>query len=182
MDLSPQACELAGNLFSAASINNVILLCGVVATLIAIKSAKKAAIEAINHNREIAKQTETALFMFNSRSDRNLIEGYQTIREIHSSSSDNIVSYATDDTKRKSDLAEKIRYTLNFWERVSVCVSHGIYCEKIIKDSMYTTVMDMFQSSQPYINAVRTDKRSQTPYQDFEAMVTRWRAAPLLAK
>lgn len=182
MDVSPQACELAGNLFSAASINNIILLCGVVATLLAIKSAKEAAVAAINHNREIARQTETALFMFNSRSDGNLIEGYQTIREIHRSNTDNIVSYATDDAKRKTDFADKIRYTLNFWERVSVCVSHGIYCEKIIKDSMYTTVMDMFQRSQPYINAVRAEKRSQTPYQDFEAMVARWRAAPLLAK
>lgn len=182
MEVSPQACELIGNFFSAPSINNIILLCGVIATVMAIKSAKEATVATINHNREIARQTETALFMFNSRSDRNLIQGYQTIREIHSSDTDNIVSYATNDEKRKSREADRIRYTLNFWERVAVCVSHGIYCEKIIKDSMYTTVTDVFQRSQPYINAVRAQKHSQTPYQDFEAMVTRWREAPLQAK
>ncbi|WP_122745035.1 DUF4760 domain-containing protein, partial [Pseudomonas viridiflava] len=116
---------------------------------------------------------------FNSRSDRNLIDGYQTIRSIHGSDTDNIVSYATNDEKRKSPEAEKIRYALNFWERVAVCVSHGIYCEKIIKDSMYTTVTDAFQRAQPYIKAVRDQKHSQTPYQDFEVMAMRWLADPL---
>ncbi|QVE15714.1 DUF4760 domain-containing protein [Pseudomonas cichorii] len=182
MEAPAQACDLICRFFSAAAINNIILFCGVVATVMAIRSAKVATVETISHTREIAKQTETALFMFNSRSDRNLTDGYQTIRSIHSSDSDNIVSYATNDEKRKSPEAEKIRYALNFWERVAVCVSHGIYCEKIIKDSMYTTVTDVFQRAQPYINAVREQKHSQTPYQDFETMARRWLAEPLKSK
>lgn len=189
---SAEQISMLDNLFTAASINNLILVCGVIATLMAIRSAKKAAVDTLKHNREIArqtalhsreiaKQTETALFMFHSRSDRNLISGYKTIRDIHRSDTDSMVSYASNDDKRKTREADKIRYTLNFWERVAVCVRHGIYCEEILKDSMYTTVTDVFQRAQPYINEVRI-KNASTAYQEFEEMVLRWRSNPLLKK
>lgn len=184
------ACQIVGSFLSAASINNIILFFGVLATVLAIRSAKKATVDTIthnqatarateDHNRELAKQTETALFMFNSRSDRNLIDGYQTIRELHRSESDNIVAYATSEEKRKSKEAEQIRYALNYWERVAVCVRHGIYCEKILKDSSYTTVSDVYERSESYIRAVRKAKNTDTPYQDFEKLAARWRADPL---
>lgn len=212
MEGSSEACQIAGSFLTAAAINNIILFFGVIATVMAIRSAKKTTVETIEnsrtiaeqtaqrnleiarqneahnreiakqtdaHNREIAKQTETALFMFNSRSDRNLIAGYQTIRELHSSESENIVVYATNEEKRKSEKAEQIRYALNFWERVAVCIRHEIYCEKIIKDSMYTTVADAYERAEPYIRAVRKAKNTDTPYQDFEKLAVRWRADPL---
>jgi hypothetical protein len=164
---------------SSTFVNSIILCGGVIATLIAIRSAKNATISTITNSRNIAKQTETALMMFHSRTDDMLRAGYKTIRELHGSGGDNIVSYATDKAKRASDKNEQIRYVLNHWERIAVCVSHQIYCEEILKDSMYTTVVNVFEQAEPFIRALRKHAGTETIYQDLEKMVIRWKASPL---
>ncbi|QLF92296.1 DUF4760 domain-containing protein [Pseudomonas sp. ABC1] len=177
--------------FSASTAaNNLILLGGVCATVLAIRSAKTATIATLNqnrestlatldHNRTVAKQKETALLMFNSRTDDMLRSGYRTIRQLHTSPNDNIVTYATDPEKRNSDDADKIRYVLNHWERTAVCVAHEIYCEEILKNSMYTTVVNVYEQAEPFIREIRKVAVAETLYQDFEKMVKRWKAAPI---
>lgn len=152
----------------STGLNNLILLGGVVAT-----------IQTIRHNRTIAKQKETALLLFNSRTDDMLRLGYKVIRELQASNDDNIASYATDDGKRNSEQADQIRYVLNHWERTAVCVGHEIYCEKILKDSMFTTVVNMYEQAEPFIKAIRRRVGRDTLYQDLECMVKRWNATPL---
>lgn len=164
---------------SSTFVNSIILLGGVIATLLAIRSARKATLNTINNNRAIAQQTETALLMFHSRADDMLRAGYKTIRELHDCNGDNIVAYATDATKRASEKNEQIRYVLNHWERIAVCVSHKIYCEDILKDSMYTTVVNVFEQADPFIRALRKIAATETIYQDLEKMVKRWKANPL---
>lgn len=153
---------------SSTGLNNIILLGGVIATITTIK-----------HNRTIAQQKETALLLFNSRTDDMLRLGYKVIRDLQSSTVDNIASYATDDTKRNSEQADQIRYVLNHWERTAVCVGHQIYCEKILKDSMFTTVVNMFEQAEPFIKAIRRRVGRETLYQDLECMVKRWNSDPL---
>lgn len=148
--------------------NNIILFGGVWATIRTIK-----------HTRTIAKQKETALLLFHARTDDGLRDGYRVIRELHSCSTDNIVSYATDPSKKGSDKADKIRYVLNHWERIAICVGHQIYCEKILKESNYTSVVNIFEQAEPFIRAMRKDANTETIYQDLECMVKRWRSAPL---
>lgn len=148
--------------------NNIILFGGVWATIRTIK-----------HTRTIAKQKETALLLFHARTDNGLRDGYRVIRELHCCSTDNIVSYATDPDKKGTDKADKIRYVLNHWERIAICVEHQIYCEKILKESNYTSVVNIFEQAEPFIRALRRDANTETIYQDLECMVKRWRSAPL---
>lgn len=164
---------------SSGFVNSCILLFGVAATLWAIRSARIATISSISNSRNIAKQTETALMMFHSRTDDMLRAGYKTIRELHNSTADNIVAYANDASKRASDKNEQIRYVLNHWERIAVCVTHEIYCEDILKESMYTTVVNIFEQAEPFIKALRKIAGTETIYQDLENMVVRWKANPL---
>lgn len=164
---------------SSTFVNSIILLGGVIATLLAIRSAKIATIATINNNRTLTMQTETAALLFNSRADDMLRAGYQTIRELHSSSADNIVSYATDPAKRSTEKYGQILYVLNHWERIAVCVSHRIYCEDILKDSMFTTVVNIFEQAEPFIRALRKEAGTETIYQDLTNMVGRWKANPL---
>lgn len=160
--------EIVTKFTSSTALNNLILLGGVIAT-----------IQTIKHNRTIAKQKETALLLFNSRTDEMLRKGYKVIRDLQSSTDDNIASYATDDSKRNSEQADQIRYVLNHWERTAVCVGHEIYCEKILKDSMFTTVVNMYEQAEPFIKAIRRKVGRDTLYQDLEHMVKRWTAEPL---
>lgn len=189
MEILDLICKFA----SSTAANNLILFGGVCATVLAIRSAKIATIATLNqnrestlatlnHNRTVAKQKETALLMFNSRTDDMLRSGYRTIRLLHSSPNDNIVTYATDAEKRNTDEADKIRYVLNHWERTAVCVSHEIYCEEILKNSMYTTVVNVYEQAEPFIRAIRKVAGTETVYQEFEAMVKRWKAEPLEKK
>lgn len=160
--------EQVWSFLKSTGLNNLILLGGVIAT-----------IQTIKHNRTIAKQKETALLLFNSRTDDMLRLGYKVIRDLQASNDDNIASYATDDGKRNSEPADQIRYVLNHWERTAVCVGHEIYCEKILKDSMFTTVVNMYEQAEPFIKAIRRRVGRDTLYQELECMVKRWNAAPL---
>lgn len=171
--------EWVAKFSSSTFLNNMILLGGVLATLRVIKTTRVATLENIESSRKLAKQTETALLMFNSRTDDMLRAGYRTIRELHRSNSDNIVAYATDASKRASEQADQIRYVLNHWERIAVCIGHGIYCEDILKDSMFTTVVNVYDQAEPFIKALRREAATQTIYQDFERLAARWRQAPL---
>lgn len=160
--------DLTLKFLSSTGMNNIILFGGVIAT-----------IKTIQHNRTIAQQKETALLLFNSRTDDMLRLGYKVIRDLVASNDDNIASYATDDAKRNSEQADQIRYVLNHWERAAVCVGHQIYCEKILKDSMFTTVVNMFEQAEPFIKAIRRRVGRETLYQDLECMVKRWNSVPL---
>ncbi|HGC5183412.1 TPA: DUF4760 domain-containing protein, partial [Escherichia coli] len=73
----------------------------------------------------------------------------------------------------------KFQYILNFYERVAVSIREGIYDEKMIKRTSYTTVVETYDIAEPLIKAIRESINSDTTYQEFEWLVRRWKANPL---
>ncbi len=111
------------------------------------------AICTIIYNIRTAKKTQTANFLFESRQDKEYLESLHLLRRIH-------------------------RF-LNFYERVAVSIREGIYDERMIKRTSFTTVVTTYDIAEPLIKAIREDTQSKTAYQEFEWLVKRWKARPL---
>ena len=140
-------------------ISNTIVLLGVLV-----------AIGTIIYNVRTAKKTQTANFLFESRQDMQYIES------LHSYVFPCDGCIITDE-----EMAErrKFQYILNFYERVAVSIREGIYDEKMIKRTSYTTVVETYDIAEPLIKAIRESINSDTTYQEFEWLVRRWKANPL---
>ncbi|ESK30173.1 hypothetical protein G971_01788 [Escherichia coli UMEA 3342-1] len=153
-------------------ISNAIVLLGVLV-----------AIGTIIYNVRTAKKTQTANFLFESRQDMQYIESLHTLKQVHRSGK-SFRSYVfpcdgciiTDE-----EMAErrKFQYILNFYERFAVSIREGIYDEKMIKRTSYTTVVETYDIAEPLIKAIRESINSDTTYQEFEWLVRRWKANPL---
>lgn len=70
--------------------------------------------------------------------------------------------------------AQHIRTVLNYYEGMAVCISYGIYDSKIIKQLVYTTVTDIWNTCSPYVYKRREIKGVNSFYQDIEYLVNVW--------
>lgn len=155
---------------STQAAGNCILL---IATSIAYCSVRSA--------RATARKVQTAELMFGTRADTQLSSGYKRLQTLHNAPDQNLRSLASND-KRDSEEANQIRYLLNHWERISVGIGQDIYCEKMLKETSYSTVIKLYDQALPFINAVREAEGRTTFYQDFEALAKRWKKKHLKAK
>lgn len=153
-------------------VSNAIVLLGVVV-----------AIFTIWYNIRTAKKTQTAIFLFESRTDKEYIESLHVLRKVHESGK-SFRSYVfpcggaelTEDEKNEK---RKFQYILNFYERVAVSIQNGIYNEDMIKKTSYSTVIDTWNHAEPLIKAIRESISSKTTYQEFEWLANRWKDSPL---
>ncbi|HIF6607553.1 DUF4760 domain-containing protein [Serratia sp. TKO39] len=155
--------------------SNLIVLFGVIV-----------AIGTIFYNIRTAKRTQTAIFLFESRTDKEYIESLHVLRGVHESGK-SFRSYVFPCQGREITDAEilekrKFQYILNFYERVAVSIQQGIYDEKMIKKTSYTTVIDTWNHAEPLIKAIREKISSNTTYQEFEWLAERWKKKPLKKK
>lgn len=141
------------------------------------------AIGAIIYNLETAKKTQTALFLFESRLDQQYIESLHVLKKIHYSGKSfrSYVFPAERVAMTSCEISERLKfqYILNFYERVAVSIREGIYNEQMIKRASYSTVVETFEIAEPLIKAIREKRKSETTYQEFEWLVTRWKKNPL---
>jgi hypothetical protein len=135
---------------------------------------------AIRNSRAIERRKAIAEVIFSSRKDTDLVQYVRKIAEIHSSST-NIASFAKQD-KIETPETKAIRYALNHYEYIAVGISHGIYDEEMFKSSVYSTVVKLYEHTKPYIEERRKLTGRITAYQDFECLVIRWKAHPLVHK
>ncbi|TLU69567.1 DUF4760 domain-containing protein [Enterobacter sp. MF024] len=161
MELSPVAWQVISNL----------LVFGGICT----------AVMTIRYNVEMARKTQTATFLFESRKDGEYIDSLHTLRRIRDSGK-SFRSYVFPPAGSLSDSetaeGRKIQYILNFYERVAVSIKAGIYEEDMIKQASYTTVMDTYETAEPLIKALREKLRSSLTYQEFEWLHKRWKNKP----
>lgn len=153
-------------------ISNAIVLLGVLV-----------AIGTIIYNVRTAKKTQTANFLFESRQDERYTESLHTLKQVHRSGKSfrSYVFPAEGSAITEDEMLErrKLQYILNFYERVAVSIREGIYNEKMIKRTSYTTVIETYDIAEPLIKAIREHIKSETTYQEFEWLVKRWKAKPL---
>lgn len=153
-------------------INTALVFIGVIVATIAIV-----------YNVRTAKKTQTAAFLFESRKDQEYLEALHVLKKVHSSEK-SLRSYvfpSPDSPVTPEELNDrrKLQYILNFYERVAVSIREGIYNENMIKRTSYTTVMETWNNAEPLIKAVREYIHSETTWQEFEWLVSRWRKSPL---
>lgn len=153
-------------------ISNAIVLLGVLV-----------AIGTIIYNVRMAKKTQTANFLFESRQDTQYIESLHVLKQVHrSGKSFRAYVFPCEGkaiTEEEMTERRKFQYILNFYERVAVSIREGIYNEQMIKRTSYTTVIETYDIAEPLIKAIREHINSETTYQEFEWLVKRWKAKPL---
>ena len=159
-------------LIELQTISNAIVFMGVVVATLAII-----------YNVRIARKTQTAFFLFESRKDKEYLESLYMLKKVHASgrSFRSYVFPGPDRPLTDKERVErlKLQYILNFYERVAVSIREGIYNEKMIKQTSYATVIETWDIAEPLIKAVRQYINSETTWQEFEWLVSRWRKAPL---
>lgn len=145
-------------------------------------------------SKVIARRKQTADLMFASRSDLQLSEGYEVIRQLHNDPNGNIraafpAQKAMPDNEEEAKKyteqkkrATQINYVLNHWERVSIGIDEGIYDERMLRYSHNTSVTNLYTQALPYIEVVRERTRVPTYYVDIERLALRWKTMPLKPK
>lgn len=156
--------------FTTPAFRNVVIGLGVFVAIVSVISA-----------RAIARKKQSADLLFDSRTDKELVNGLRTLAKLHEDSSVNMRSFAQKDGKDKPE-AEAIRYVLNHYEYVSVGVQSGIYDEKMLKKGSYNTVVKLYQRAKPYIECVREVSGRATLYQEFQWLAKRWEDSPIATK
>ncbi|DBA08374.1 DUF4760 domain-containing protein [Pseudomonas aeruginosa] len=156
---------LASELF-----RNLLVLTGVIVAIVSVLSAKAT-----------AKRKQTADLMFGTRSDQELSKGYRRLQALHNADDSNMRAYARED-RRESEEANEIRYVLNHWERICVGINQGIYCEKMLREANYSTVMKLYEQAEPFIRAIREIEKKKTFYQELEKLHSKWVKKPLAEK
>lgn len=135
------------------------------------------AVRSINMHRLTERQKETVNLLFTSRTDDRLAEGLSVLERVHDDPNDNIRAYGKE--KKQEDQAVLIRYVLNHWERISIGVQEGTYCERILKKAQCSSLISLHEQAGPMISAIRTSTGKQTYYQELDWLAKRWNAKPL---
>lgn len=162
MELSPTAWQV---------ISNLLVFSGICTAVLSMK-----------FNVEMARKTQTAMFLFESRKDNEYIESLHTLRRVRDSGKSfrsyvfPVTGSLSEDETREG---QKIQYILNFYERVAVSIKAGIYEEGMIKQASYTTVLDTYEIAEPLIKALREKLHSTLTYQEFEWLYQYWKNKPL---
>lgn len=143
------------------------------------------ALATIFYNIRTAKKSQTSVFFAESRHDIKYLEGQHALRQVHNSGK-SFRSYIFPSGPQLSDEEKderlKIQYCLNFYERLSVSIKNGSYDEVMIKQVFYSSIVQNYEISEPFIKALREQKRRNTYYQEFEWLAKRWKKKPLKSK
>lgn len=149
-------------------ISNIVVFIGVVVAIVAII-----------YNVRTAKKTQTANFLFESRQDIQYIESLHVLKQVHRSGKSfrSYVFPCEGQAITEMEMLErrKFQYILNFYERVAVSVREGIYDENMIKRTSFTTIIETYYIAESLIKAIREYVGSETTYQEFEWLVSRWK-------
>lgn len=135
---------------------------------------------AIRTNRNIERRKAAIEAIFASKRDTALVQAHRHIAAL----AEQDVNMAAHGRKTNidSEHSKIIRYALNHYEYVSVGISRGIYDEDIFKDSTYTTIVNLYERTKPFIDMVRVEWKTPTSYQELECLVCRWKEKPLKHK
>lgn len=163
---------------------NLLVLVGVIVAIVSVLTA-----------RSIARKKQSADLLFASRGDVNLQKGYQVIEQYHNNglnAGPNILTFAgvsihlpANATQAQIDQLDELRaikYVLNHFETVSIGIQAGIYDETMIKNCWCSILLSVHEQTVPLIKGVRTKQKTDSLYQEFDWLVTRWKKAPLRQK
>jgi hypothetical protein len=157
-------------ILSNGAFRNTIVIIGVLVAVVSVLSA-----------RATARKKQAADLLFDSRTDKELVNGLRLIAKLHEDCNVNMRSFAQKGAGESAE-AEAIRYVLNHYEYVGVGVQAGIYDESMLKNGSYNTVIKLYQRAKPYIESVREVSGRPTLYQEFQWLAKRWEDNPIEQK
>jgi len=131
-------------------------------------------------HRKISKLKNSMDFVNSYNEDEDITKAIKEINDLKSKPSTEIEKMATIDGRCDNTL--HIRMVLNYYEVMAICIRHKIYNETIIKEAIYTTVLDTWGICQPYVKERRKQDGKSTYYQELSILTERWREKPLKKK
>jgi hypothetical protein len=136
---------------------------------------------AIVSSRRIERKKAAMEAIFEGKKDAELQKGLRLIVAIHDGEK-KIAHFAKKD-QLDSEESKSIRYVLNHFESLSVGVYRGIYDEKTLKSSQYSTITRLYDRTKTYIETIRTEPNgSPTHFQEVECLACRWNSKGLKKK
>ena len=148
------------------------ILVGLVASIIALC--------AIQSNRQIARKKNSLDTILMIKGDDSLTQGIKHIHRIHKDPVLSTTKYAYPEFDA-TDEAIGIRYTLNFYEYLAIGIHEKVYDEVLLKESMYTTVVNVAERCDEFIAVIRKNGQ-KTAFCHFDKLVNRWKNSPLKVK
>ena len=159
-------CTTLTTVLASEAFRNLLLMSGVLTAIVSVVKVQS-----------IAKKKQTADLLFGCRMDDQLRLGTQHVVAMHDPNGS--IKDLLQAEQENSDAAVAVKYVLNHWERVCVGINEGIYHEEMLRQANRTNVVDLYQKSKPFIDAVRHKTGKNTFYKDFEKLALKWKDKPL---
>jgi len=148
--------------------------------LLSITIGSSVALYTVFSHRKISKLKNSMDFVNSYNEDQDITAAVKEINDLKSKPSGDIEKMATADGYCDNTL--HIRRVLNYYEVLAICIRHKIYDETIIKEAIYTTVLDTWAICQPYVKERRKQDGKETYYQELSILTARWVDKPLKKK
>lgn len=117
-------------------------------------------------------------YIMGRNKDDRFLSCFKIARKLDLEEGFDMKSLATAEKSSDPD-AEDIRYILNQYEYLAVGIKNNIYNEKMLKESIFSTTINLFKSTKPFIEAVNErivkDGGKGSAYCEFEALARRWK-------
>jgi hypothetical protein len=159
------------------TIKEVIPYLPALATLTIGLVASAIAIVAIYSNRQLARKKNSLDTVLSCKGDANYRESIKAIHQIHKDPNKEVSKFAYAESATEAD-ADSIRYLLNFYEYLAVGIKSKIYDEPLLKDSMYTSLITVFERCEGFIDIVRKNGQ-KTAFCNFERLAKKWIDDPI---
>lgn len=134
------------------------------------------AVYSLRESRKIARRKQTADTLLQSRTDDQLRNGIQLIRQYHEGEKN--IRCLGDANGDKEELFS-ILYVLNYYESVAVGIAEDIFDDAMWRKSQYSQVVKLWSHVMPLVHHLRTTRSQPTMYQELEGLAKRWMDNPL---
>jgi hypothetical protein len=75
-------------------------------------------------------------------------------------------------------LKEQVGFLLNHYEFLAAGIRNGDIAEELLKDSERGTILRLYETAQPFIGAVRDNRKRRATFEHIEWLYDRWHAMP----
>ena len=140
------------------------------------------AIWAILSNRKSARLKNSIDFINSYNEAEDISNAIKEMMQLKDTGSTTDLELLANEDATEIEKLKHVRCILNFYEAMAICISHKIYDDKIIKEAIWTTVIDVWTTCLPYVKKRRVVKKSKTFFQEIEKLVYKWENSPLKSK
>lgn len=159
-----------------------------VATPLAIVLSTIVAVVAVVFARKNTKQQKSIDLLLSLRKERIFVASMRALRQWRRDTTDNeldkigkLMTSTLDidkippEDKKLLAKARNVTYILNYFEDISIGIKHGIFDEKIIKNSIISAFIETWDDTERSVSKLREIEKNQAYYEVFEKLAKRWK-------